>query len=62
MRMSQELVRVNVDDLCSEDGGSGVHAETRVSRVQLELEDAVDLHISLREASGVDKPMSRTQV
>jgi hypothetical protein len=44
-RISQELARVNVDDLRREDGRRGADAETGVPKVELEFEDAVDFRI-----------------
>jgi hypothetical protein len=44
-----------VDDLRREDRQSGVDAETAVSKVKLEFEDVVELHIWLLEALSVDE-------
>lgn len=46
-RMSQELARVNVDDLRREDGRRGADVETGVPKVEFEFEDAVDFRILL---------------
>lgn len=46
-RMSQELARVNVDDLRREDGRRGADAEMGVPKVEFEFEDAVDFRILL---------------
>lgn len=54
-RMSQELARVNVDDLRREDGRRGADVETGVPKVEFEFEDAVDFRILLWEALSVDE-------
>lgn len=53
--MSQELARVNVDDLRREDGRRGTEAERGVPNVELEFEDAVDFRIWLCEVVSVDE-------